>query len=370
MFDYNTIDEYQIEITTHCNAACPQCPRNVNGGEVNPHMPLVYLSRDAINRAFPKDLVSRLRQIFFCGSYGDPIVHPDFLDILRDFRSKSPTVWLYLHTNAGIRSPEWWVELATILNGYGKIDFGIDGLEDTNHIYRRNVKWDKVMANTQAFIRAGGKAQWNYIVFKHNEHQVDAARNLSMILGFKNFLARNTGRFFHHGRVEELTSWPVKNDNDLEPPADEKYRNQSMIRLTELKKGYNNIKDYFDTTEIRCDALLGKKVVITGEGLVLPCNFFTHNLYDKRFYDADTLPGRNDLSFADGKNQIQSLIDTYGFNNLNINTKSLLEIFNNEFWQHIVNSWNKTLDDGRIFECAMTCGSQLTKVWDQGGSNR
>ena len=67
--------------------------------------------------------------------------------------------------------------------------------------------------------------------------------NLSEILGFENFLARNTGRFFHHGRVEELTSWPVKNDNDLEPPADEKYRNRSMIRLTELKKEYNNIKE-------------------------------------------------------------------------------------------------------------------------------
>jgi len=369
MFNYNNITEYQIEITTNCNAACPQCPRNVNGGEVNPHLPVVYLDRQTIDRAFPVELVNKLRQIFFCGSYGDPIVHPDFLDILRDFRSKSPTVWLYLHTNGGIRSPEWWAELAGILNGYGKIDFGIDGLADTNHLYRRNVNWNKVMANVQAFIDAGGKAQWNYIVFRHNEHQVEIAEQLSKDIGFESFLARNTGRFFNHGLVEEMTAWPAPG-YVLEPPVAEQYRNRSMIRLTELKKEYNNIRDYFDTTEIRCDALLGKKVAITGEGLVMPCNFFTHNLYDKRFHDVNTLPGHNELSNVNGKNQIQELIKQYGRDNLDIHFKSLEEIFASNFWAHIVDSWNKDLANGRIFECAMTCGSKLTKVWDQGGSIR
>ena len=369
MFDYSVIDEYQIEVTTNCNAACPQCPRNINGGEVNPHLPVVYLDRQTIDHAFPVELVSRLRQVFFCGSYGDPIAHPDFLDILRDFRNKSPTVWLYLHTNGGIRSPEWWAELAIILNGYGKIDFGIDGLEDTNHLYRRNVGWNKVMANTRAFISAGGKAQWNYIVFHHNEHQIEQAKQLSRDMGFESFLPRNTGRFFNHALVEEMTAWPAPGYT-LEPPVNPQYKNRSMIRLTELKNEYNNIRDYFDSTEIRCDALLGKKVAITGEGLVMPCNFFTHNLYDKRFHDADTLPGHNELSNINGKNQIQELIKQYGRDNLDIHSKSLEDIFANEFWQHIVDSWNKDLDNGRIFECAMTCGSKLSKVWDQGGSIR
>ena len=98
MFDYNTIDEYQLEITTNCNASCPQCPRNELGGRLNPYMDLVNLPRDVIDGAFTQELCGRLRQVFFCGSYGDPIVHPDFLDILRDFRNKNPTLWLYVHT--------------------------------------------------------------------------------------------------------------------------------------------------------------------------------------------------------------------------------------------------------------------------------
>lgn len=364
MFNYDDIDEYQIEITTRCNAACPQCPRNNNGEGVNPYLPLEYLPRTVVDRAFPIELVSGLRQVFFCGSYGDPIAHPDFLDILRDFRSKSSTVWLYIHTNGGIRSPEWWAELASILNGYGKIDFGIDGLADTNHLYRRNVQWDKVMANTRAFISAGGKAQWNYIVFRHNEHQVDEAKQLSQEMGFESFLPRNTGRFFNHEHVEEMSSWPAPGYT-IEPPVNPQYKNRSMLRLTELKNEYNNVRDYFDTTEIRCDAMLGNKVAITAEGLVLPCNFFTHNLYDARFRDRQVLPGSNDLSMVNGENQIQSIVGHYGADNLNIKHKTLEEIFANAFWQHVVDSWTKTLDQGRIFECAMTCGSKLTKVWDQ-----
>ena len=99
MFDFDIINEYQIEVTTYCNAACPQCPRNNNGSGVNPYLTLEHLPKAVIDSAFDAKLCNRLRQVFFCGSYGDPIMHPDFLDILRDFRRKCPTLWLYLHTN-------------------------------------------------------------------------------------------------------------------------------------------------------------------------------------------------------------------------------------------------------------------------------
>lgn len=367
-FDYFKIDEYQLEITTYCNAACPQCPRNIAGGSVNPHLPLCHLSRETIDRAFTPELCSRARQIFFCGSYGDPIVHPDFLDILRDFRSKNPTLWLYIHTNGGVHDTAWWTELAEILNGYGKIDFGIDGLEDTNHLYRRGVKFDKAINNAQAFIQAGGKAQWNYIVFKHNEHQIETARMLSQIIGFENILFRGTGRFLNHATLEESETWDVvpkrEEPYQLEVTTLNEYRNASMKRLDDLKEEYPNIRDYFDTTPIKCDACVGNKVSITAEGLVLPCNFFEHNLYDARFRDRSVAPGSHDLHFIDGENQVAKFVDQYR-NELDINTNSIEQVFDSVFWNTLVTSWDKTLNEGRIFECAFTCGQKLTKVWDQ-----
>jgi MoaA/NifB/PqqE/SkfB family radical SAM enzyme len=371
MFEFSSIDEYQLEITSYCNAACPQCPRNINGQGINPYMPLCHLDRNIIDQKFDKELCSRLRQIFFCGSYGDPIMHPNFLDILRDFRSKNPTLWLYIHTNGGVHDSDYWGDIAKILNGYGQIDFGIDGLEDTLHLYRKNVKYVKVIENAQAFINAGGRAQWNFIVFRHNEHQVQEAQKRAKELGFFNILIRKTGRFFNHRTVEEMNNWPVAGETRvIEPPINTEYRNNSMIFLPDLKKQYTNIADYFSSTEIKCDALIGKKVAVNVEGIVLPCNFFNHNLYDARFIN-NSLPGSNELSFSkSGKNQVREFLELYGLDNLNIKFNSLEKIFNNPMWNDLVASWNKDLASGRLFECAMTCGTKLQKVWDQGGSKR
>ena len=264
--------------------------------------------------------------------------------------------------------------MAHILNGYGKVDFGIDGLEDTLHLYRRNVKYSKVIENAQAFIQAGGHAQWNFIVFKHNEHQVDQARALSQQLGFENILVRNTGRFFNHSTIEEMPSWPVEDKRGkveyyLEPPVNQTYRNRSMLFLPDLKKQYGSMEEYFNTTEIKCDALIGKKVLINAQGVVLPCTFLNH-MYDARFHDVGILPGANAMSIVKGQYQVKTFLESHGLDKLNITNYSLDEIFANPMWNNLIDSFLKTVDQGRLFECAMTCGSKLTKVWDQGGSKR
>jgi hypothetical protein len=167
-----------------------------------------------------------------------------------------------------------------------------------------------------------------------------------------------------------MSAWPVNDEYVLEPPTQDQYRNQSMMFLPDLKKQYNNIKEYFDTTEIKCDAMIGPKVVVNAEGLVLPCNFFNHNLYDQRFYEPGVLPESNALSTVNGKNQVREFLESYNLDSFNIHMHDLKEIFENPMWTDLVNSWNKTLSTGRLFECAMTCGSKITKVWDQGGNKR
>jgi MoaA/NifB/PqqE/SkfB family radical SAM enzyme len=338
-------------------------------------MPLCHLDRKIINQRFDQQLCQRLRQIFFCGSYGDPIMHPEFLDILRDFRQKNPTLWLYVHTNGGVHDQDYWEEIANIMGGYGQIDFGIDGIDDSLHLYRKNVKYKKVIENARHFINSGGRAQWNFIVFKHNQHQVEEVKKLGAEYGFFNVLIRKTGRFFDHRSIEEIKDWPVRGHNDsveytISPPTIEQYQNQSMLFLPTLKKQYANIDDYFNTTEIKCDALSGNKVVVTAEGLVLPCNFFNHNLYDLRYYDSSIMPGAYHLSAVDGKNQVRTFLESYGLDELNLYNKSLVEIFKNSMWNDLVSGWKQNLKNGRLFECAMTCGSKFTKVWDQGGNKK
>lgn len=370
MFDFNVIDEYQIEVTTYCNAACPQCPRNNNGSGINPYLTLEHLPRSVIDSAFDTELCERLRQIFFCGSYGDPIMHPEFLDILRDFRRKSPNLWLYLHTNGGAHDIDYWQEMAQVIGSQGQVDFNIDGLDSTNWLYRRNTDFNRIINNAKSYINAGGRAVWNYIVFEHNQDQVEKAKELSVSLGFVDFKPRATGRFLNHQTMDVFDHWPVQSRSGqieyvLTPTTKKQYKNQSIEFLPSLKHQYPNIKEYFANTEICCDSLAGNKVAINAHGLVLPCNMLNHNLSDARFRDQSVLPCANDLSTVNGKNQVQEFVDRHGQDNLNIHHRSLQQIFANSFWLDLVKSWQYNTFPERMFECAMTCGKKFTKVWDQ-----
>ena len=108
-----------------------------------------------------------------------------------------------VHTNGGGRTAEFWHNLGTISKNKGStswdkgrsgITFSIDGLADTNEIYRRKVNWDKLMENVKAYIGAGGLAEWKMLVFDHNKHQVEEAKELSKKLGFVHFSAEVTTR--------------------------------------------------------------------------------------------------------------------------------------------------------------------------------
>ena len=77
------------------------------------------------------------------------------------------------------------------------INFDLDGLWDTHHIYRINTKFENVFNNAKSVISTT-KAQvhWKYIVFEHNKHQVEKAKELAIKEGFHTFSTVKTNRDF------------------------------------------------------------------------------------------------------------------------------------------------------------------------------
>jgi tetratricopeptide (TPR) repeat protein len=148
-----------------------------------------------IKRIFPEEFCSQLSFIYLCGNFGDAMVSNTTLPAL-DYFHRMGVDHLWMYTNGSGRTPDWWRQLAKILNKPGDlVIFAIDGLADTNHIYRRNTNWNRIMESVEAFIGAGGKAEWQYLVFEHNQHQVEEARALARRLGFVKFQAKATSRF-------------------------------------------------------------------------------------------------------------------------------------------------------------------------------
>jgi sulfatase maturation enzyme AslB (radical SAM superfamily) len=207
-FDISNVKVLHLEPTSVCNAACPQCARYTNDGfSINPLIEIKDLALNTLVSKLDIDFIRQLDKMFMCGTYGEPAAHKQTLEIYSYFRNINPNITLGMNTNGSLRPHMFWSELGKILNRERDYCvFSIDGLADTNHIYRRNTNFNKIMENCRAFIDAGGRAHWDMLVFKHNEHQVDECMQLAKDMGFVAFRAKVSKRF---------TQRPI---TGLEPP--------------------------------------------------------------------------------------------------------------------------------------------------------
>ena len=102
---------------------------------------------------------------------------------------------MHIHTNGSAKTKAWWNKLKNILTTDDCITFAIDGLEDTNHLYRKNAKWKSIMTAISTLKDRQFKMIWQFIPFKHNQHQILEAGNLSKELGFDEFKLTQSDRW-------------------------------------------------------------------------------------------------------------------------------------------------------------------------------
>jgi len=363
IYRFEEIRHVHLEVTTKCNANCPMCRRNAFG-VVCPNLQLTELTQKDIKKIFPPTFLRQLTNISTCGSYGDPACAQELLEIIEYMRSNNPRLEIDVYNNGGVRPISWWKRLAQVI-GRGRVVFGIDGLEDTNHIYRRGTVFSIVLKNARVFIQAGGRAQWDFIVFKYNEHQVEQARDLSKKLGFENFQIKRTSRFYKvlyekdpalEYTGEELGKYPIYDHKGqkigyLELPENPYYRNDSLKILKDLIKEFGSLDRYFDKVPIDCKTKQTPGIFISATGLVYPCCW----VYEQSNYG--TLYNVTDPLELGVANILREIGGVY---QISAKERSLKDIVEGEFFKRIEESWNlPSLASGRLKVCARVCGSRL-----------
>jgi MoaA/NifB/PqqE/SkfB family radical SAM enzyme len=341
LYEYRKIRQVHLEITARCNASCPMCPRNVNGGAVNPNLDLNELSLADVKRILPAEFVKQLRGLYMCGNYGDPMVAKDTLAVFEHLRDTNAKMFLHMHTNGSGRDARWWKRLAEVAD----VTFSVDGLADTNHLYRRSTDWKKIRRAMDAYIGAGGKANWAFIVFRHNEHQVDEARALAREWGFKKFIAKKTQRFLHQGK--QVDRYPVldrhgHHEYDLEMPEDTRHLNTELLALSSLVRRHGSYEQYLSETNITCKATVKRRIFVSAEGLVFPCCWLG------RIYFSEVPNGVGE--------RWELLKDLPGGRAaLDAKRHPLRQIIEGPYFQDVVpRGWEKGA--GRIATCGRVCG--------------
>ena len=257
--------QLHVEASTYCNARCPLCPRSLYGYKVEGVYPEVHLSvqkfKDALE-SFPER-----EYVYFNGHLGDPMMNPNIVELVKLTGCRTAVT-----TNGSIGSRQSWEDLA---KNNVEVRFSIDGLEDTNHIYRQDVQWNKVMDRVKWFIDAGGVAIWKWIAFKHNVHQEEETRALAKTLGFVRFDASNQGRNYGPAldREGNITHWILPADGSLEP---------GNYDVPEGIKRYRETHQNFEVEDkvydINCLHLRDKDSYINAKGEVSPCCFHGYDM--------------------------------------------------------------------------------------------
>jgi len=228
-------------------------------GNVHKDLTISHIDVNIIKK-LPIDRMKKLKIVSFCGNFGDPLMHPDLNEIIDFFKTQK----ISISTNASLRSKAWWSAMGK--NKNVSVTFCIDGIGKEHELYRRNTSYEKIIENAKSFIQSGGTAHWQFIMFRHNEHQLDEAKKLSEELGFKKI------KFIYSDRFDTDNIWKVYDNNEYLYDLEKSTYQTSLRELLNVPAG----KKYWQALNsnkglISCRWSENKKLYIHSDGTVYPC---------------------------------------------------------------------------------------------------
>ncbi len=170
-----------IEPTTSCNLHCPECPSGLRKF----HRPTGNIDGRTIDKII-QQLGNYLIYVTFYFQ-GEPLLHKDFTNYIK--RLKEKNIIVGTSTNAHYLNKTKALEI--IDSGLDRLIISLDGTDEKSYSsYRRGGDFNLVIQNIKTMVkqRQLSKAkhpfiELQFIVFKHNEHQIKDIERLAKELG-------------------------------------------------------------------------------------------------------------------------------------------------------------------------------------------
>jgi MoaA/NifB/PqqE/SkfB family radical SAM enzyme len=195
-----------VDLSTYCNAACPQCHRTNEGGlGKTDWLPLVQWSLEQFKQAFPPHLMSIYKRFELCGTWGDPIMNKDIFEIVEYILTNSNCT-VQVNTNGSIRDADWWWKFGVMGGSRLQTWFDIDGIDQEMHsLYRQSTDLEKIKENVTAYCATNARACAMVIVFKHNQDYLYDIYELICSLGVTGQILFTESNRFYRDSVFKFT---------------------------------------------------------------------------------------------------------------------------------------------------------------------
>ena len=167
-----------LEPTNHCNLKCPLCPT----GEGDASVAYGLFKLDKYKKVV--DVFSKWAQTVQLFSWGEPLLNKSFIEMIR-YASQNPhKIRSITSVNLNVITDEQIKGLLT--SNLDALHVSIDGItQEVYEKYRVGGNLEVVFDNLRKLLAAkkiyksNTKIQWDFIVMKQNEHQVEEAKKIA-----------------------------------------------------------------------------------------------------------------------------------------------------------------------------------------------
>lgn len=330
-----------VDISTYCNAGCPQCHRTDPDGLGKAEwLPLIQWNIEEFKTAFPPQVLKVTKTLNLCGTWGDPIMNRDIDKIIEYVVSVSDCA-IVIDTNGSIRDEQWWWEFGAKGGKQLSVVFAVDGMNQQQHEkYRRFTDLQKVLNNMQSLSETHATAQTNTILFAHNQDHIEEIQNLCIKYGAKAHRITQSDRFENKFSV----------DGQYFNFVNEKGQ-QEQLAITTYDPPNGHIAHTEQKTldkQIQCRWKMANRLVVNVDGQVYPCCYIVNPFYKSTF------------DHTSSRIQDHPVMQEYTQHKKenNVFHKSLLDIITqNKWFNHTLpNSWQS---DNPIKQCSKYCSTMI-----------
>jgi MoaA/NifB/PqqE/SkfB family radical SAM enzyme len=171
-----------VDPTNICNLECRFCPTGQKRGARPQKVMDINLYKAIMDK-----IGKYLLYVEFC-NWGEPLLNKNMARMIKI--AKEYEAHTFLSTNLNVNLTENLAE-ELVKSGLDRMTISIDGAsQKTYEIYRKNGNIDLVFKNIKLLVDAKNKLNsktphlhWQFLVFKHNEHEIETARQMSKTIG-------------------------------------------------------------------------------------------------------------------------------------------------------------------------------------------
>ena len=254
-----------IETGNICNLRCPLCPTGTSETKV----PKGFLTLERFTHIM-NQLGSTTETLDFF-DWGEPFLNKDLLPMVCYTKQRYPHIRIVISSNLNIPKFSLPGAQEVVHSGLDHLIMSVDGATQAVYEqYRVGGKLEEVLRNMRWLVESKQSVRartptlvWNYLVFRHNEHEVEAARRMAAEIGV------------------EFTASPMRTDcgEEIFLPLDERLKRDSD--WIPENPTYSQYTHEALSRRVNDCGKPWKTVAINWDGYVVPCG----SVYDCRRYN-------------------------------------------------------------------------------------